>query len=92
MLVDGEDSVSKQYEKIPSYLSKENQYLLEVKFLLQDIWKENSSWQKELSTLKVYRSYNIKQKKVCREAHIKLLEWNQVLKVEINQIQIVVLV
>lgn len=85
-LVD-EESVSKQYEKVLGYLSKENQYLLEVRFLLQDIWKENSSWQKELSTLKVCRYQNIRQKKACKEARTKLLDWNQSLKDELEEVK-----
>lgn len=85
-LVD-EESVSKQYEKVLCYLSKENQYLLEVRCLLQDIWKENSSWQKELSTLKVCRYQNIRQIKACKEARVKLLGWNQSLKGELEELK-----
>ncbi|MCI8938009.1 MAG: hypothetical protein HFI44_14370 [Lachnospiraceae bacterium] len=82
-----EESVSKQYEKVLGYLSKENQYLLEVRFFFQDIWKEKSSWQKELNTLKVHRYQNLKQKKACKEARTKLLDWNQSLKGELEEIK-----
>lgn len=82
-----EESIQKQYEKILSYLIKENPYLLEVRFLLQDIWKENSSWQKELNTLKIYRYQNLRQKKTCKEARAKLLDWNQLLKSELEEVK-----
>ena len=82
-----EESMQKQYEKIFCHLTQENPYLMEVRFLLQDIWKENSSWQKELNTLKVCRYQNLRQKKACKEARAKLLNWNQSLKSELEEVK-----
>lgn len=87
LVLGDEESVSKQYEKVLCYLNKENQYLLEVNFLFQDVWKENSSWQKELSNLKACCYQNIRKKRACKEAQIKLLNWNQSLKDELEKVK-----